>query len=77
MTGTSFSVTEAMRVTPPRKMKAATTARITPTIQVGTPRAVLEGVADGVGLDHVAGEAQGEDDGQGEEARQESCRRSP
>ena len=39
MMGTSFSVTEAMRVTPPRKMKAATRARITPTIQVGTFRA--------------------------------------
>mgnify|MGYP007098957548 CR=1 FL=1 len=39
MTGTSFSVTEAMRVTPPRKMKAATTASTTPTIQVGMPSA--------------------------------------
>ena len=39
MMGTSFSVTEAMRVTPPRKMKAATRARSTPTIQVGTFRA--------------------------------------
>ena len=31
----------------------------------------MEGVADGVGLDHVAHEAQGQDDGHREEARQE------
>ena len=35
----------------------------------GDAQRLLEGVADGVGLDHVAGEAQGEDDSQREEAR--------
>ena len=40
MIGTSFSVTEASRWTPPRKMKPQITTRTMPTIQLGTPKAV-------------------------------------
>ena len=39
MTGTSFSVTEAMRCTPPMKMKPATTTTARPMAQVGIMKA--------------------------------------
>ena len=42
MTGTIFSVTEAMRLMPPMKMKAATRATMRPTSHVGVPRAELK-----------------------------------
>ena len=41
MTGTSFSVTEAMRPTPPRKMNAAISAQAMSTTIGGMPNAVL------------------------------------
>ena len=41
MTGTSFSVTEAMRETPPRKMNPPTSTTAAPMIHVGMPKAVL------------------------------------
>ena len=41
MIGTSFSVTDAMRLTPPRKMNAAMIAQITPITIGGMPNAVL------------------------------------
>ena len=40
MTGTSFSVTEASRLTPPKKMKAAMTATTMPTASLLTPKAL-------------------------------------
>ena len=40
MMGTSFSVTETMRCTPPRKMNPATSATRMPTTTLGTPKAV-------------------------------------
>ena len=40
MTGTIFSVTEARRCTPPRKMMAQMTTSTMPTTQDGTPKAV-------------------------------------
>ena len=40
--GTIFSVTEARRLTPPRKMMAQIATRTTPTIQEGIPKAVLK-----------------------------------
>ena len=40
MMGTTFSVTEARRCTPPRKMNPQMTTSTTPTIQPGTPKAV-------------------------------------
>ena len=40
MMGTIFSVTAARRCTPPRKITAQMTARMTPTIQEGMPKAV-------------------------------------
>ena len=42
MTGTTFSVTEASRWTPPRKMTPQMTTSTTPTIQLGIPKAVLK-----------------------------------
>ena len=42
MKGTSFSVTEAMRCTPPMKMRAATAATMTPMIQPGMPKALVQ-----------------------------------
>ena len=41
MTGTTFSVNAAIRPTPPRKMKPAITAQITPMTTWGVPNAVL------------------------------------
>ena len=38
--GTTFSVKEAMRLTPPRKMKAAMIATTTPTMRGSTPKAL-------------------------------------
>ena len=40
MRGTSFSVTEARRLVPPRKMNAQITTSTAPTIQEGMPKAV-------------------------------------
>ena len=40
MMGTTFSVTEARRCTPPRKMNAQMATRTIPTIQEGMPKAV-------------------------------------
>ena len=40
ITGTTFSVTEASRWTPPRKITPQMTTRTIPTIQLGTPKAV-------------------------------------
>ena len=40
MMGTTFSVTEASRCTPPRKMTPQMATRTTPTTQEGTPKAV-------------------------------------
>ena len=40
MMGTTFSVTEARRCTPPRKITPQITTRMTPMIQEGTPKAV-------------------------------------
>ena len=40
MMGTTFSVTEARRCTPPRKMKPQMATSTRPTIQDGTPKAV-------------------------------------
>ena len=40
MIGTSFSVTEATRWTPPRKTKAAATATTMPMVQGGMPKAL-------------------------------------
>lgn len=40
MMGTSFSVTEATRCTPPRKTKAEATATTAPMIQGGMPKAL-------------------------------------
>ena len=42
MMGTIFSVTEARRCTPPRKMIPQMTTSTIPTIQVGIPKAVLK-----------------------------------
>ena len=77
MTGTSFSVTEASRCTPPRKMMAQMTTSTMPTTQDGHAESGLEGGADGVGLDHAAHEAQGQDDGHGEETSQELAESRP
>ena len=41
MIGTSFSVTAAMRVTPPMKMKPPMSTTTRPMIQVGMPKAVF------------------------------------
>ena len=40
MTGTIFSVTEASRLTPPMKIKAAMAAASTPITMRGTPNAL-------------------------------------
>ena len=40
MTGTSFSVTEASRWVPPKKIKPPMTASTMPTAQLGMPKAV-------------------------------------
>ena len=40
ITGTSFSVTDTMRCTPPRKMNPATSATATPTTIFGAPKAL-------------------------------------
>ena len=40
MAGTIFSVTEASRLTPPRKMKAAISATMMPTASLLTPKAL-------------------------------------
>ena len=42
MIGTTFSVTEAIRPTPPRKMNAAMIAQTMPTTICGAPNAVLK-----------------------------------
>ena len=39
--------------------------------QLGKTEGIMEGIADGVGLHHIAGKAQGKDNGDGEEASQE------
>ena len=49
MIGTIFSVTEAMRLTPPKKMKPPATTMIRPMTQVGMPNAVLQ--VDAIELD--------------------------
>ena len=41
MIGTTFSVTDAIRPTPPRKMNAAMIAQMMPTTIIGAPNAVL------------------------------------
>ena len=71
ITGTSFSVTETMRCTPPRKMNPATSATRMPTTTFRHAKGGEHGVADGVGLHHIAHKAQGQNDGHREEARQE------
>ena len=49
MMGTIFSVKEAMRCTPPRKMKAATAATARPTAILGVPKAVWKASLSGLG----------------------------
>ena len=61
MRGTTFSVTRAILLTPPKKTKPA----------MRNPESGVEGVSDGVGLDHVAYKAQCQNEGYREETCQE------
>lgn len=73
MMGTSFSVTEATRCTPPRKTKAEATGHHGAYDPRGDAEGVAAGLTDGVGLNHTADKAQGQGDGHRKEPRQEGA----